>query len=883
MVQALHGQEQTGGAGALATADPGPAEHLASPPAHALFGERYSIEKEIGRGGMGRVFAALDLRLGRKVAVKVLAPGAHGDEQLRRFQVEARAAASLQQPNILDVYDVGVEAGEPYIVSELLEGRTLRERLSAGPLPPAEALRCARQLAAGLAAAHANGVVHRDLKPENLFITRDERLKILDFGIAKLLRSTAPGRAGQGSPTESGAIVGTTAYMSPEQVRGASVDPRSDVFSFGAILHEMLAGGPAFAGGSAVETGYAVLSSPPASLPGTVPRDLARIVSRCLAKDPADRYEDAAALAKDLERVSASATAGRPWRTPRAIPWAIASAMAAAVLVLYWPRPPPAAMAADRQLAVLPFRSVGGGAPQDAFAAGLSEILTNKLRQVEQFQGTLAVVSAGEVLKENVRGARAAREAFGATIVLGGSVHWSDTTALVALDLVETRNQLVLAARDVEVPKDQLANLQTLLVQRAAEMLDVQVQPGARRALGGDATSAAAAYEFYLQGRGYLQRYDRIENIESAVGVFDQAIAIDGAYALAHAGKAEALLRLFQIGRDPAVIARAGESARRAVELNGQLAPVHLTMGLVQLARGRHVDAIASLNRTLELEPRNGDALRELANAYDAAGRPAEAEATYRRAIELRQNSWAAYKDLAVFLNQRGRLAEAVPYFERVVALTPDSYSGYNNLGGIYLRLGRVDDAERMLRKSLSLRPTAIAYYNLGSLAYYMRHDYAQASEMYRKATELNANDDRLWGALADSYRWIAGRQAEAPAAFRRALALTDQQGSVDPADAQLRSRRALYFSALSEHGRAEQEIAQALGASPGNGQVLFRAAIVHEQAGRREPALRALESALRAGFSLNEIVNAPPLRALREDPAGARLISERAEARPAK
>ncbi len=863
MVQALHGQEQTGGAGALATADPGPAEHLEVPPAHSLFGDRYSIEKEIGRGGMGRVFAALDLRLGRKVAVKVLAPGAHGDEQLRRFQVEAR--------------------GEPYIVSELLEGRTLRERLSAGPLPPAEALRCARQLAAGLAAAHANGVVHRDLKPENLFITRDERLKILDFGIAKLLRSTAPGRAGQGSPTESGAIVGTTAYMSPEQVRGASVDPRSDVFSFGAILHEMLAGGPAFAGGSAVETGYAVLSSPPASLPGTVPRDLARIVSRCLAKDPADRYEDAAALAKDLERVSASATAGRPWRTPRAIPWAIASAMAAAVLVLYWPRPPPAAMAADRQLAVLPFRSVGGGAPQDAFAAGLSEILTNKLRQVEQFQGTLAVVSAGEVLKENVRGARAAREAFGATIVLGGSVHWSDTTALVALDLVETRNQLVLAARDVEVPKDQLANLQTLLVQRAAEMLDVQVQPGARRALGGDATSAAAAYEFYLQGRGYLQRYDRIENIESAVGVFDQAIAIDGAYALAHAGKAEALLRLFQIGRDPAVIARAGESARRAVELNGQLAPVHLTMGLVQLARGRHVDAIASLNRTLELEPRNGDALRELANAYDAAGRPAEAEATYRRAIELRQNSWAAYKDLAVFLNQRGRLAEAVPYFERVVALTPDSYSGYNNLGGIYLRLGRVDDAERMLRKSLSLRPTAIAYYNLGSLAYYMRHDYAQASEMYRKATELNANDDRLWGALADSYRWIAGRQAEAPAAFRRALALTDQQGSVDPADAQLRSRRALYFSALSEHGRAEQEIAQALGASPGNGQVLFRAAIVHEQAGRREPALRALESALRAGFSLNEIVNAPPLRALREDPAGARLISERAEARPAK
>jgi tetratricopeptide (TPR) repeat protein/TolB-like protein len=866
VVQALHGPEQTGGGGAPATPD--------SAPIHPLFGERYAIEKEIGRGGMGRVFSAVDLRLGRRVAVKVLAPGAHGDEQLRRFQVEARAAASLQQPNILDVFDVGIDGGEPYIVSELLEGATLRERL-AGPLAVPEALRYARQLAAGLAAAHANGVVHRDLKPENLFLTRDDRLKILDFGIAKLLPSGPPGGGPEGSSTASGAIVGTTAYMSPEQVRGASVDPRSDVFSFGAILYEMLTGSPAFRGGSAVETGYAVLSSVPGELPRNVPQELSLIVSRCLEKDPADRYEDAAALAKDLEKILPGGPAARSWRTPRSVPWVIACAAAAALLVLNWPRPPTSAIASDRQLAVLPFRSVGGGAPQDAFAAGLSEILTNKLRQIEQYQGTLAVVSAGEVLKENVAGARAAREAFGATIVLGGSVHWSDATALVALDLVETRNQLVLAARDVEVPKDQLANLQTLLVQKAAEMLDVQVQPAARRALGGDATSAAAAYEFYLQGRGYLQRYDRVENVESAVRVFDQAIAIDGSYALAHAGKAEALLRLFQISRDPEVVVRAGASASRAVELNAGLAPVHVTMGLVHLARGRQAAAIASLQRALVLEPRSGDALRELANAYEAAGRYADAEATYRRAIDLRQNSWAAYKDLAVFLNQRGRLAESVPYFERVVALTPDNYSGYSNLGGIYLRLVRVAEAERMLRKSISLRPSANAYTNLGSLAYYMRHDYAQASEMYRQATELNANDDRLWGALADSYRWTPGREGDAAAAFRRALALTDRQGSVDPSDAQLLSRRALYWSALGDHARAKKEIARALDSSPGNGQVLFRAAIVHEQAGRREQALRVLESALRAGFSLNEIVNAPPLRALREDPAGSRLIAE--------
>jgi serine/threonine-protein kinase len=642
----------------------------------------------------------------------------------------------------------------------------------------------------------------------------------------------------------------------------------------------MLSGARAFRGGSAVETGYAVLSSSPPALPRNVPRELAVIVARCLQKDPAARYADAASLAKDLDGIAPADLTPRRWRTPRSLPWVVSSLALAAVFSVYWPHRP-GAMAADRQLAILPFQSVGGGAPQDAFAAGLSEILTNKLRQIEQFQGTLAVVSATEVVKEKVSGARGAREAFGATIVLGGSVHWSDTTALVALDLVETRNQLVLAARDVEVPKDQLSNLQSLLVQRAAEMLDLQLQPGAHRALGGDATSAAAAYEFYLQGRGYLQRYDRLDNVENAVHVFDRAIAIDGTYALAHAGKAEALLRLFQIKRDPQALARAAASAQRAVDLNGELAPVHLTMGIVQTARGQHAAAISSLQHALALEPRNGDALRELANAYEEAGRYDDAEATFRRAIELRQNSWAAYKDLGVFLNQRGRLSEAVPYFERVVALTPDSYAGYSNLGGMYLRMGRIEDAERTLRRSLELRPTGRAYSNLGSLAY-LQARYSDASELYLKATELDSTDDRLWGALADSYRWTRGRETQAAVAFRRALSMTDREISVNPTDPQIRSRRAQYWSALGDHERASTEIGQALRQAPTNGLILFRAAIVHEQAGRRSEALRHLKAALGAGFSAREILSAPPLRALRQVPEIAEIIGGRSGSQPA-
>jgi serine/threonine protein kinase len=259
------------------------------PVAGAFFGERFRIDKELGRGGMGHVFQAHDLELDRDVALKVLAPGAHDEQEVRRFEQEARAAGALEHPNVVAVHDVGTHGGERYIISELLHGRTLREVLADGLLPLAKALDYARQFALGLAAAHGKNVIHRDLKPENLFVTDDGTLKILDFGIAKLPgQGTTPSPCTTRSPsTDTDAIVGTVGYMSPEQVRSRRVDPRSDIFSFGAILYEMLAGRRAFAGTSAMETAYAIVNAEPAALPPEVPRRVAAVVRCCMAKDPA--------------------------------------------------------------------------------------------------------------------------------------------------------------------------------------------------------------------------------------------------------------------------------------------------------------------------------------------------------------------------------------------------------------------------------------------------------------------------------------------------------------------------------------------------------------------------------------------------------------------
>ena len=272
----------------------------------------YEIVGWLGAGGMGEVYRARDPRLDREVAIKLIPESFATDaSRVARFEQEARAAGQINHPNILTVYDIGTHAGAPYIVSELLEGESLRSRLRGGLLPSRKAVDYARQTAEGLAAAHDKGIVHRDVKSDNLFITNDGRVKILDFGIAKLTQptdDTAPhGGSPRGSPTETsaGMVVGTAAYMSPEQVRGEVVDARSDLFSFGAVLHEILTGRPAFARGTAAETTAAILKEEPAQPISTdVPVALARIVSRCLEKTRETRFQSARDLAFGLEVLS---------------------------------------------------------------------------------------------------------------------------------------------------------------------------------------------------------------------------------------------------------------------------------------------------------------------------------------------------------------------------------------------------------------------------------------------------------------------------------------------------------------------------------------------------------------------------------------------------
>jgi tetratricopeptide (TPR) repeat protein len=850
----------------------------------------FEIREKLGEGGMGVVYSALDRKLNRLVALKFLPEGlVDSKESLERLVQEANAISALSHPNIATIYSLEENGAERFLVLEHISGGTLKDKLhtvarSGRWLTIGQILNYAIGAAEGLAHAHRRGIVHQDIKTSNLMLTDEDTVKITDFGLAKI--GASPGAA------KPGMVAGTAAYMSPEQARGEAIDARSDIFSFGITLFEMASGRLPFEASEDRAMLSQIINGPAPKLREyrvDAPEALGRVVSKALEKRREDRYQSMDELLGDLRalrRLSEADTATKELeQAPAAGPvrrrWLLTAGVVTALVAVIAPlsprvrqvfnerfRPPPAA--AEKLVAVLPFRNLGPTG-DDALCAGLMEILTNKLTQLEQFQGAMRVVAASDVLSQHVGSARDARNAFGAALALTGGVQRDGQRLIVTINLVDTKSQAQLGAHTIEHSLESLAALQSLLLDSVAEMLTFELKPEARRTLAAGLSAVPAAYRYYVTGRGDLQRYDRAENVDNAIVMFQQAVDQDPNYALAYSGMAEAFWRKHQITKDPGLLERARTYGFRAIKLNDRLAPVHVTMGLIQTSGGQYEDAVRRFQRALELEPLNVDAQRGLARAYEGSGRLKEAEAIYRQAIRLRPNSWDSHKDLGAFYFNNGRYREAEPSFRRVIELTADNYQAYSNLGATYLVLGRTDDAAAMYQRSLAIKPEAFAYSGLGSV-YYLQGRYGDAAAQYEKAIELAPKDPVRWGNLADAYRWTPNLAGKAPQAFRKAIELTEGLLTTNPRDARLRSNLAMYRWSAGDREGSLREAEESMRLAPKNGFVLFRAALVYEQAGMRERALSLLEACLKAGYSMEEIRKAPPLADLRKDEGYRRL-----------
>jgi eukaryotic-like serine/threonine-protein kinase len=745
---------------------------------------RYEVRSMIGVGGMGEVYRAGDEKLSRDVAIKVLPASLTQDgDRVRRFEQEARAAGALNHPNILAVYDTGTHQGSPFIVAELLDGDQLRAQLDDGALPVPKAIEYAQQIAAGLAAAHAKGITHRDLKPENIFVTTNGFVKILDFGLAKLRPpEAAPDSVAptQRNVTAPGTVMGTASYMSPEQARGQEVDVRSDIFSLGVVLHEMVAGQSPFSGVNVIDVLGAILNQEPAPLrqfAPDAPAELQRIVSKALRKDREQRYQlikdmliDLKDLKQELEfeaklkgaqalvvppssgsveaRATPSAggtTDARPAEvatsevlTARATSSAeyivgeitqhrrgLAIALAALILIsiaglayyLY-------SAGAVKTIVVLPLVNASNDASIEYLSDGISESLINSLTALQQLR-VIARTTAFSYKGKEVDPQAVGRELNVGAVLMGRVSKLGDRLS-IQVDLVDATTGAQLWGEEYERAVADVLSIKQAIVREVTEKLKLRLSGGQQQQLANRETTNPEAYQFYLRGR-YLWNKRTADGIGKAIEQFQQALERDPNYALGYVGLADCYLVLEQYGGvlTSETLPKARAAVDRALQIDDSLAEVHTS----------------------------------LAEIYQRQWRWAEAEQEFRRAISLNPNYPTAHAWFTMHLRIKRQFDEALTESKRAQELDP--LSPILGVASIYLLKNDINSAIEQNKRGIEFNPSFPQAHRWLGLAYLKQCRYEEAITELQKGVELSGRAGQFLGDLGYCYA-VMGRQAEA-------------------------------------------------------------------------------------------------------------------------
>ncbi len=683
----------------------------------------YRVLEKLGSGGMGVVFKAEDLRLGRHVALKFLPEDLSRDHQaLERFRREARTASSLNHPHICTIHEIDEHEGRHFIAMELLEGQTLKQRLESKLLAVEEVLELGLQIADALEAAHGKTIVHRDIKPANIFVTPRGQAKVLDFGLARVgVGGRGLGDGATEGPTVGvglsvpGAILGTFQYMSPEQARGEELDARSDLFSFAAVLYEMAAGMPAFGGSTTAVILDAIFNRPPAAYRRELPAELKRILGKALEKDRRLRYQNAADLRADLQRLKRDLDSG--------------ASQAAA----------PAA-AAEKSLAVLYFENLGGSKEDEYFRDGITEDIIIELSKIHELRvfPRLAVLA----YRDKPESAAEIGKQLNAAYVLSGSLRRAGQRLRITAQLVETRTGHSAWAERYDRQMEDVFAIQDEIAQSIAGALRVMLTEKEKRAIQKVQTADVKAYDYYLRGRQFFHQHRR-KGYEFARQMFAAAIEIDPRYARAHAGIADccSLLYMFLDASEPN-LRQADESSRKALELDPDAAEAHVARGLAL----------------------------SLSKQFD------QAQGEFETAVWLDPKLFEAHYFYARLYYTQGKLAEAAPLFEKACAVRPEDYQAPALLSSVYHGLGRREEgmaanrrALEATEKHLALHPDdSRAYYlGAGSLAQLGRRE--QALQWARRALDIDPEENRVLYNVACMYATL-GQSEEALDCLERAV-----------------------------------------------------------------------------------------------------------------
>jgi eukaryotic-like serine/threonine-protein kinase len=767
----------------------------------------YEILSALGAGGMGEVYRARDPRLDRQVAIKLLpgelAADPHSRERLRR---EAMAVAALDHPYICKIFEIGEHGDVVFLVMEYIAGETLHRRLQDGPLRLSDALRLAGEIAEALQEAHARRFLHRDLKPANIMLTEQGHVKVMDFGLAKRVEALpSPDQAtrevGATQLTAHGSIVGTPDYMSPEQVKGATLDLRSDLFSFGVILAEMISGRHPFRQPSTGETLAALLREPP-DLSGETPQGVTNVVRRLLAKAPEDRYPSAADVRADLARLassSAAIVAAPPAHGANAVWKRLAWGAAALGLVLVGylivtsallrpTSPAPDAATVIRSIAVLPLDNYSGDPNQDYFAEGMTDELTANLATISQ----LRVISRGSAMQFKGKDRPPTPDIAGkldVDAIVEGSVSRSGDKVRITAQLIDARADKHLWAKSFERSSRDVLALQADLASAIAREVNVQLTSSEQSRLTAAPSVNPEAHDAYLKGRYFFNRPSD-ENLQKAIAQFEAAVKFSPTFAPAFSGLSDAYLWAgYNEGFLTASEARpkAKATAEKAVELDGNSAEAHTSLAVFKLFYEYDLAGCErEFRRALTLNPNYAFAHDQFGMALSFQGRYDEAIAEGKRAIELDPLSPQVLIDAAVpFMFQRNA-APAKELARRAAELDPMYFFPVMVDGWADLEVGKFRDAIPALKKAKAMESPpfvtaylAFAYGAAGDRAAAMA-ELAELEKMSRNGSVLPFNKALVYLGLGDHARALDNLE-RALAADSQMMAWIGRDAIFDP------------------------------------------------------------------------------------------------------